>query len=580
MKNTTTLRVCIITGMLLAQACLPITTLAQDALQRIPENALGFAVVRNLAEASTKFEQLLEPFEMTLPGPLTFAKLVTGLDTGLDESGDLVIALLPGEGREVTTQPVVLLPVADYESFATSINADTSGEVCRITLLGEDILVAQLGKHAILMNVEHRATMEKLLLHTQMPMEALSQMKDWLPKQNVALVLMPKGFRHLSNQQRQSARRRKIGFDFTEEPSMLSQWFSAVSGAEIADWLSSNAEIAAVGISVDNHSNVRLSEQLIIKKSSPLASLVPGTFQKQTAKLALSNKPYTFTAGGPVAPGWGKQLATFLRQLEQKSAAENGLENIASGLWDKEDRAYQLLLEEIQSCSVVMLTGEKGEPLVGNFLGVATVPDVSKYFDSLPEVIETWNEITQQSTSDVKPEFKMTTETIAGKQRCEIVVDIATTARDPNVPVINWMLEAAFGPDGKLRVQLAQVNPTTFVFGLATQEQISELLTVEQKNETFAPQNTEMQATLKLLKPATPWKALISPQGCLRWASRAYSEFFALINDDEIMIPVMPDSPPIGMTVEWKQRRWECEIVCPANTWGILAKYIEAAKDL
>lgn len=565
---------------LLALASLPVEASAQEVLQRIPKNAIGFAIVQNLTEASEKFERLLEPFDVTFPAPLAFAKLVTGLDAGLDVSGELVIALLPGDGPKAATRPMVLLPITRYEEFAASINADASGEICRVTLLGEDILVARDGKFAMLMNVEHRETMEKLLTHAEEPIAALIPLANWLPKQDVALVLMTNGLEQLSNWQRPLTRRRPSVFEITEELSVLSQLLSTVSTTETFVWLHNNVELAAIGVSVDEKSNVRLGEQFVLKESSPLASLSAESIRQQTAKLGLSDKPFVFAAGGPIAPGWGKQLATYLRQFEQENADENGLENIPSGLWDKEERAYQLMLEDIRSCSVVMLTGEKGEPLVGNFLGVATVPDVSKYFDSLPQIIKTWNELTQQSTIDIKHDFELTIEEVAGKRRCEIVVDVATTMRDPNVPTINWMIEALFGLEGKLRIQLAQVDSKTFIFGLATPEQMTDLLATAQKNATAAPQRPALQATLETLKPTAPWKALVSPQGCLRWTSRFYNEFLVLLSDQEMKIPDIPDCPPVGITADWNDRRWECELVCPAQTWETLAEFLEAAKDL
>ncbi len=238
-------------------------------------------------------------------------------------------------------------------------------------------------------------------------------------------------------------------------------------------------------------------------------------------------------------------------------------------------RAYQLLFEDIRSCSVVMLTGEKGEPLVGNFLGIATVPDVPEYFDALPQVIATWNEMTEQSTSDMKYEVELTTEEIAGKLHCEFVIDYGSAIRDPNVPVINWMLEATLGLEGIFRFQLAQVDKTTFLFGVATQEQMSELLTATQQKTTIKPQNAAMQATLNLLKPNTPWIALVSPQGCLRWTSRFCNEYWVLLSEQEVTLPDMPDSPPVGLTAEWHDRRWECEIVCPAATWKTVGQYLE-----
>ncbi len=579
-QRTLAQRIHAVLAILLLFVLLPVVANAQEVLQRIPKNSLGFAIVQNLAEASEKFDQLLEPLDATFPAPLAFAKLVTGLGAGLDMSGELVIALLPGDGPKVPSQPMVLLPITGYEEFAASINAAASGEICRVTLLGEDILVARDGEFALLMNVEHRETMEKFLAHAAEPVAALSPLANWLPKQDVALVLMANGMEQLGQWKRPLTRPRRTEFGIAEKFSILSQLLSVVSTTETFDWLHRNVELAAIGVSVDEKSNVRLDEQFVLRKSSPLASLTAGFIERQTAKLGLSNKPYVFAAGGPVAPGWGNQLATFLCQPEQEYAADNPLQKTASGLRDKEERAYQLLFESIRTCSVVMLTGEKGEPLVGNCMGIATVPNVSKYFESLPQVIETWNELIQQSTSDIKPDIELITEEIAGKRHCEIVVDIASAARDSNVPLFNWMLEAAFGLGGKLRIQFAEVHPTTFVFGLATEEQMAELLKASQKNADAAPQRPAMQTTLELLKPAVRWKALVSPQGCLRWTSRFYNEFLVLLSDQEVTIPDMPDCPPIGLTVDCSGRRWECELICPAATWEILAKYLETAKNL
>ncbi len=569
-------------GVMLAVFVLPLSVVGQEVLQQIPKEALGFVLVQNLTEASDKFEELLEPFQVTFPAPLTFARSVSGLDAGLDESGDLVIALLPGEGRDTPVQPMVLVPISDYQEFATSINADASGKICRVTLLGEEILVAENGSHAMLMNIENRQAMEKLLAPAVRANTALSPLAEWLAKQEVTFVLMANGIEAISNKKQRPLRpliwEKQKGF--WAERTLFRQMLSIFSRPETRSWLHSNVELAAIGAAVDEHSSLRLGEQLVLKPGSPFAKLASGTTRPLPAKLGLSNKPAVFVAGGPVAAGCGKQLAALLRQMEQTETATNGFENVKPALWEKEEQAYRLLLEDIDSCSVMMLTGEKDEPLIGNFLGVATVPNVSKYFRSLPQVVETWNEVTQQSTGEVKPGFELTTQKVDGKQQCEIIVDIGSTARDPNVPIINWMLEATLGVEGKLHVRFAEVNLTTFVFGFATEEQMAELLNTNQKNKAVAPQSPLLQGTLPLLQPTSSWKALISPQGCLRWASRAYGEFIVLFNNNEIIFPEMPDSPPIGVTVDWNQRHWECEIVCPAATWDTLAKYLEVAKDL
>jgi len=556
-----------------------IPTLANDALQRIPENALGFAVVRNLAETSGKVDQLLQPFDVTFPSPLTLAKVVTGLDEGLDLSGQLVIAVLPGAGPQADLEPMVLLPVLNYAEFATSINADTSGEICRITLLGEDVLVAQDGPYAMLMNVEHHQTMQELVAFQAEPVTALTPLTAWLPDKDIALVLMPSGVEQISHWKMKRSRRFGLGNEFGRSRFMFSELLSPVWRPATRRWFLSNIDIAAIGITVDSLSNVRLSQQLILKANSPFAQIAPQELQPQVAKLGLSQSPFVFTAGGSVAPGWGKQLATYWRKVEQEQIAENGLENIPPELWEKEEQAFRFLLEDIRSCSVMMLPGTQGEPLLGNFFGIATVPDVAKYFESLPAVVDTWNEITELSTSEDKlvvelNPLKLTGETGTEKAGYEFVVDIASNVRDPNVPLLNFMYESALGPAGKLRVQLVGVDQTTFVFGLATRRQLAELLKVAPLDESTVPQSPTAQATVKLLQPSAQWKMLISPHGCRGWASRVANELLALLTNQEIEIPPISDSPAIGMTVNWIDRQWECEVLCPAETWEHLANYL------
>ncbi len=557
----------------------PVSAGAADAWQRIPENSLGFAVVQNLAQSSEKFEQLLDRIDAIFPEPLAFAKAVTGLESGLDVSGNLVIAILPGNEPEASTQPLVLLPIANYKKFASSIHADESGAICRITLLGEDILVAQSGTYAMLMNLEHRDSMEVLVAQTPKAVEALAPLAEWIAKQDIFLALLPTGIEALKNRQRRSARRPNIDDMPDEERSSLSQLLSFVSRPEISQWLSSQVELVALGIAVDDRLNVRLSEQLIFKENSLLANLAPIAMPTQDARLGLSDKPIVFAAGGPVDAGWGKQLATFLCQGEQGKTRRRSKTKVSADLRSQEEHAYRLLLEGIQACSVVMLTGEKGEPLVGNFLGIAEVPDVSKYLKSLPEVVEIWGELAQQSVDDFKPSYTFATEEIEGKQHCEIVVDIASTARDPNVPMINWMLEAAFGPEGKLSIRLAEVDPTTFAFGFATQQQMDEFLAATRQNKTISPRSPEARVTLDLLKPTSPWKALISPQGCVRWTSRLLNEYWVLLSGNEVTIPAVPDSPPIGLTLDWSDHRCDFEIVCPVATWETLGKYIDSVSS-
>ncbi|MGI9427906.1 MAG: hypothetical protein ACR2NM_04570 [Bythopirellula sp.] len=567
---------CFIAALLVvAEFCSPVV--ANEVLQRIPANALGFFVVRNVADCSEKCEQLAKPFNMTFPAPLPFAKLVTGLGAGLDVSGDLVIAHLPGATPNASSIPLVLLPVENYIDFAASIHADPSGDICRITLLGEDILAGQHGAHAMLMNVEDEPTMERVLALGPRSVAALSPLNAWIEQQDAALILMAPGVEQLSQWRPASARQSRLAYDFTLQPSFATQLFASISGPVARGWLRRHVELAAIGISVDDKNTVQVGEQLLLKENSPLAKLAPQSVQQPAAMLGLSDKSCVVAAGGPLAPGWGKQLARYLRQLEEAQAAQTGLEKVSSEQWDDEEQAFRLLLENVRSCSAVMLPGDKGEPLMGNFFGVATVDDVDQYLASLTEVVKTWNDLNKLSTDEPQPEIELVDRKIAGHQAYEIVLDIGTAMADPNVPLIQWMLEVTVGGDGKLRTKLLQVDQETFVFGIATDEQLQVLLQRLEQNQATAPPLAEVQTTLQLMEPAAPWKMLIQPQGGLKWIKRVVNEYLVLLEHGGMSLPPMPNSPPLGLTINWSGRRLACDLVCPADTWQTLAKYYDTA---
>lgn len=553
---------------------------ADDALQRVPEDAWGFLVVNDLEAVNHKLDRVFRSLEIAFPSPLTFAKLVTGINDGLNTSGRLVVALLPSDGARDDPKPLVLLPIRDYQQFARSINADESGEVCRITLSGEEVLVAQDGEFAILMNVEHRQTMEDLLVLAPEPVPALAPLSKWIEEQDLAVVILPAGVQQMSRYQPQPTRPFGMGFDVIGRPSFTSQVLSSAIGAETRTWLRSHADVLATGVAVEPSLDLRISQQLLLKPTSSLARLKPEDLQPEAAKLSLMDDEFVVSAGGPVAPGWGNVLATLVRQSEQRSAAQNGLENLSPEMWQREEDAYRALFGDVTGCSAILLPGMKGEPLVSNFLGVATVSSVEKYFARLPKVVETWSEITEQSTIDVKPEYELNDFNGAGLSGKEIVIDVATAARDPNVPILNWMIESLLGPDGKLRARLVKLNETTFVFGLATQDQLAEAVQLIRDGKANSTFDSDSQQTLKMMSASAPWKLLLRPAGCVEWTTRFFNDFLATLSGQELDIPLIDLSPPLGCTVENNGSRWQCELFCPAGTLKAIGSYLPEVKNL
>ncbi|MEM8947364.1 MAG: hypothetical protein AAGD11_19475 [Planctomycetota bacterium] len=548
---------------------------AEDVLQRIPRRALGFVVIRNLDAVGRKVEKLSKPFGNSTPNPVVLARVATGLGIGLKLDGDYTLVFLPGAAANEML-PLVILPVADYELFSRSVQADPSGEICRIKLLGEEILAAQVGDYAMLMNVEHRRLLEQVVAQPEASNPSFERLSDWFAEQDVAAALTPAGLMQLSRWRPPRSRRMIFGTGTSEQPSVLAEWLPQIATPSIRNWLRANAEIATVGISVDDDLNVRVAERVLLKSRSQFASSKIEVRSNRPPSFGLSSQPYVVAGGGAIPAGWGRLAAGYLLQMEKEQASMTGLEKVSDELWAKEGRAFRLLLEDVTACSIVMLPGKKGEPLVGNLLGIVTVDRVSDYLESLDEVVETWTEMTAASTSDIKPTIELERDTIDGQARVQLVVDVASASRDPNVPEFNWMLEAAFGPEGKFVGKFWQIDESRFLFGLATDEQMAAVVARVKAGDAEKPETSDSRQTLAMLEQGAALKLLVRPQGCVNWSLRVLNEFLGigLSKESEVALPAMPDSPPLGMTATYENRILKFDVACPASTWSMLGAYV------
>lgn len=565
------------------------TVHADDILEHLPGDALGVVVVNDLQHASDQLERLVEPFEISIPPLLDLLKISIGLGTGIRDSGNLAIALLQSEESENSIEPMVLLPISDYDAFANAIHADASGEICRVSILGEDVLVGAFGEYALMMNVESQAAMQQQIEREVDPerdrqtvvASYVESLIDWLPKQDVYALVMPAGINQLSLRNKQARQPSIRSGRVLQEQSLWSGLVTPLFRPNQFKWLGNNMVIAAIGVDVDSASNVLVTTQVTMKRSSELARLALSGDPQRGSKLGLSDEPFVVTGGGPLPKDSGRRLADFLYRNERTQAAASGLEALSEELWGKELEAYRLLFAEVSSCSFTMLPGKKGDPLLGNFIGTATVPNADEYLKTLQEIAAIWNEVTQKSTTDIKPEFDVVSTQRGSASVTELVVDVASTARDPNVPAFNWMLEAVFGAEGKLRVKFWQIDKTSLLFGMATDEQMNKAFQQVKTGSAELPDSSDIRTTLDMMNQASQWKVLVRPKGCVEWVSRVANEFLgvAVLSDQSLAIPAIPDSPPAGLACHYSDRTWQLEAAFPAPTWSTLGQYFARLRE-
>ncbi|MCA9231939.1 MAG: hypothetical protein KDA57_14920 [Planctomycetales bacterium] len=562
-----------------------LSTHASDVLRFMPEDALGFVLVRDLADFDAKVSRFTQLFNLPVPGPLEYAKLATGLDQGLRPQGELLIALIPGPPELPAPQPMVLLPVNNYAQLAEAIHGDPSGEICRVSVAGEDVLIAKFDSYALLMNVEHRETMELLLGLQQAPVANLKPLDTWIASNDLIVAILPNGLEallHLGGQY--TTQQQELIANELDAPHFSPVREQMERNVELYQWvldtLGSEIELAAFAVSLDDSTNLRISKRVLLNEESQFATQEGVLETSGSALGGFTNQPFVFAAGGPIPEKWIAPLASVNRKLMQQMPELYGSEEFGSDEWKKLEEYSVATMKSLKSLSMILLPGSKGEPLFSNVFGIAKTSDAEAYLESYSKAAELWNELMANSTSDISLEYQVSSRTVGGAEAREIVVDVAAAARDPNVPVFNWLLEAMFGGDGKMRQLLVAANQQTLVYGMAEEKQLLPVIDAAKNGELGLVNSSDVQVTMKLLPEQPSWTMLVSPQGCVVWAKRIAEEFLSHLIGETPRIPDFGTSPPLGMAVNLRDKQLEVDWVCPVETLQALAAYIEKCKAL
>ncbi|MCH7751576.1 MAG: hypothetical protein IH898_05410, partial [Planctomycetes bacterium] len=430
---------------------------AQNILHYLPEDALGFVLVRDMAGANKKCEHLMQMFDASLPAPLAFAKFSTGLSDGVDFDGDVLISLIPGSHASAPPEPLVLLPIADYGKFAASIQGDDSGEVCRVMIAGEDVLVARHGPYAMIMNVENRETLEILIGLEPEPVALLKPWAAWLQDNVATIGVMPAGVEKLLELGRQGLAQQRLTFDdefgdpeFADALVQMHQ--GLVVYQTLLDLFGTEIDMLAFGFSIDETSNVRVGWRLLLeddhRASAPTTTTATTTPTTVAPLAGYPDQPFVLAGGGPLDGTWMSSLIKARVQIMRQTPETHGYEKFQEEQWQDLETSFQNFVEGVRCASVLILPGEKGEPLFSNVFGTAQVDSAVQYLQTPKKSVETWNRLTDQSTSDIRLHFDVREIKVGGAEACELLSDVAAAARDPRVPMFNWMLEAMFGEEG------------------------------------------------------------------------------------------------------------------------------------
>jgi hypothetical protein len=563
---------------------------AESVLDHLPEDAIGFALVRSVSATSAKIERVAKIFEnlspQPIPAPWPLIKATTGLGAGLDEQGEALLAFLPGSEGLSDPRMLLLVPVHDYVAFAGSISADATGEICPVTIAGEEVLVAHRGGYAALMNVEHRTQLEQLLASTPRRPDALAPLADWLNRVDVAAVLTPNGVELLTaagkaglDGQRAAAEGQLGDPQFADQLRLAQQTFDMYD--TVLQYLGAKTTAAAAGLAIDDQANVKLVSQVLLAKDGDLADAPTTPPAERSPFAGIADQDFVFAAGGPFPQGYADAMSKFTRRMIEQFPGAYGFDKFADEDWKELEAAWRDAMKGLRSMSVAMLPGEDDDPLYSNVFGVLTVDDSEAYLKAYAESMKKWNDLLAKTSSDIKIQYQTSDVEIAGKRGILLSSNVAEAAADPNVPGVQMMMKAMFGEDGVLRIYLVAAEKQKIVMAMSDEPGVAAAVAASlQADQGLAASNLTKKA-VKLLDPQAPWLALVSPKGCVAWFTRLYklilANFAGGVQGPDI--PEFPETPPVGMSLNLGDGRVSGEMAWSVETLEGLARYIKKCQD-
>jgi hypothetical protein len=565
--------------LLIATAFCPILALAADITEYVPENALGFAVVRNMAATSAKLESLAGKFQAPLPPPLAFFKLQTGFGKALKEDGDLLVALLPPRDEFGSPGPMALVPVMDYAAFVKTFDGDPSGEVCPVTVSGEDVLVAKRGEYAVFMNPEYRDEMQRIVSAQPKPLESVTAMGDWLGTVNGGLVLLPAGAKMLlvmAHQELSSGRsaveQQFEELEMDEELATLQAAFEVYG--KLLGFVGDEVTSAALGVRIEDSGNVLLGIRGVARQDGHLAEL--GAIRRGQAPLAgVPEGPYVIAGGAPWPAELSEAMLKFSIDFMKSMPAIYGLQGAPEEDLQKLEASLHKAFAGLKHVSFVVRPGEGDEPIYSNMFMMLNVESAGEYIENYKESIKLWNEIS--STQETKPAFKyeFSEDTVAGQPGLAIVMDFAAMMGDAALGPGQQAMEVMFGEGGKMRAYVALVDDDTVLVGYSAKQGVEQMVDRLRNGEASLASGAAELSAARLLPDEAPFVAVISPQGCVNWFRRMINAMVQVFGAGGPPIPDYPETPPIGIAIGLQGRVVETDVVFPAEMIDGLSMYIK-----
>jgi hypothetical protein len=528
-------------------------------LSVIPADAVGFAVVHNLADASRSLDEVAKLVHAPAPDVLGLAKRTVGLDKGIDEQGDLAIVVT---GVDPAPKGVLLVPVANFADFFAALDvAEPATGIVEVQLLGAAKLVARKGDYAAIADAANREALEHVLAATT-NLATDTSLAAWLDANKASVVvtsdgiqlLAPKltaGIRAMQGQMHQMAGEQ--GQQVADALDLYVQLFSAME-REVGQF--------GIGLRIDSAQTIDLVKRVEFVPGGAWAKWAADVQPATVDFLAgLPAEPFIMALGGVVPPGSMEPLAKYSAQMMQKQP----MYKLTPEQSEEYARLMMGAMRGTKSMQMVVGVSEPGAGFYGNTTAVFTCEDSQQLIDGYEQTLAALREFADEVKNPAMPVATCQHVKLGETDVLAVTMDLShmNQLAQPGGPNPQKMMQLMMGPGGQMKIFLAPADEHTVVMCYTSLERLKSAIDLYKSKQQGLTSDANVVKVAEMFPQGSQFVGYFSLGGM---ADVARQFAAAVPGARAAVIPDFPESPPIGMAAKVSPTGVEGHLIVTAET--------------
>jgi hypothetical protein len=531
-----------------------------DVLSAIPDDVVGFAVIHNVGEVSGSIGELAKLVKAPAPDLLSMAKEMTGLQTGIDEQGDLAVVLT---SVNPPANHIILAPVANFDDFFESLNVkEPESGVVDVQIAGAPAVVGRKGSYAVIGSADDREVLEKFLTSTT-NLTNDAPLAAWLGANRASVVLTSRGLKQLlpkltdAIRTMQSQIRKASGENGQVAAGAMDMYLDLFTAAE------NEVEQFGIGVRIDSAQTVDFVSRVQFAAKGAWAKWAANAKPATDDLLGgLEAKPFVMAMGGEVPRGAMSELMKMSVKMMQSQPGFKFTPEQAQKYAELSAGA----MSGVRSMRMLMGVADPSNGgLYGNTSMVTTVDDSKAYLEAYEKSLTEMRKLAEGANAPAMPVATVERIKMGETDALEVSMTLPNMKQfgTPGGPDPEKTMKMFFGADGKLKMYVAPADQHTVVMSYISLDRLKEAIVFYKSKKPGLSADANLAKVAEKFPAGSQFLMYSSLNGTVKMGKQIMGSVPGV---PVAMIPDFADSPPFGAAAKLSPTGVEGHFIVTAET--------------